>query len=332
MSIILVQKNVGVPKYKQIIKSIEDGIAEGEFKQGDQLPSINHVKNRFNISRDTVLLAYSDLKERGLIKSLPGKGYFVSSVNQDDTMKVFLLFDEFNSFKEDLYNSLIQSLPSSAQVDIFFHHFNFTLFQKLILDNATDYSHYIIMPAKFGGANTVISKLPKNKVYILDQVHPSLRGYPAIYQPFEKDIFEGLTTGMPYLKKYYKLVLLFQDIIQPTGMKRGFEAFCKMNAFDNEIIDDLQGLTPEKGSVYIIPDDKNLIRVIKKIKDTHLQLGINVGIISYNDTLLKEVVADGITTISTDFKAMGKRLAKMVFHKERLHLENSCRMILRKSI
>lgn len=333
MSIIRLQSNIGVAKYKQIIQSIEQGIHTGKLQYGDQLPSINHIRNRFQISRDTVLLAYTGLKDKGLIKAIPGKGYFVSSLQPpEDSLKIFLLFDEFNSFKEDLYNALIQSLPKTAQIEIYFHHFNYNLFQKLILDNATAYSHYIIMPAKFTNSSSIISHLPKNKVYILDQMPADLINYPAIYQNFERDIFKGLTTGLPYLKKYYKLVLLFQEDIQPLGIKNGFSAFCKMNAFDNQIIDSLDTWIPHKGSVYIVPDDINLIRMIKKIKESYLQLGVNVGIISYNDTILKEVVAEGITTISTDFKAMGKRLAKMLFLKEKVRIENHCSMILRKSI
>ena len=65
----------------------------------------------------------------------------------------------------------------------------------------------------------------------------------------------------------------------------------------------------EKGEVYLIPDDRNLIRIIKKMKEKKFVLGNDIGIISYNDTLLKEIVEGGITTISTDFKKMGATLA-----------------------
>jgi len=57
-----------------------------------------------------------------------------------------------------------------------------------------------------------------------------------------------------------------------------------------------------------------------------------IGIISYNDTLLKEIVEGGITTISTDFNAMGKRLAEMILNNENLKIENPNRLIVRRSI
>ena len=37
----------------------------------------------------------------------------------------------------------------------------------------------------------------------------------------------------------------------------------------------------------------------------NLVIGKQVGIISYNETPLKKIILNGITTISTDFEAMG---------------------------
>ena len=75
-----------------------------------------------------------------------------------------------------------------------------------------------------------------------------------------------------------------------------------------------------------------MIRVIKKIKEKQFILATDIGIISFNDTMLKEVVENGITTISTDFNLMGARLAQMILNNEHLKIENPSRLILRKSI
>ncbi|WP_367889168.1 hypothetical protein [Polaribacter filamentus] len=48
--------------------------------------------------------------------------------------------------------------------------------------------------------------------------------------------------------------------------------------------------------------------------------------------MLKEVVEDGITTISTDFNLMGERLAQMILNNEQVKIENPSSLILRKSI
>ena len=58
----------------------------------------------------------------------------------------------------------------------------------------------------------------------------------------------------------------------------------------------------------------------------------DIGIISYNDTLLKEIVEGGITTISTNFNLMGERLAEMILNNEFAQVENPNSLILRKSL
>lgn len=332
MSIIHIEKNVGIPKYKQIVTSIENAIALKQIKLGDKLPSINSIRSKYKLSRDTILYAYNDLKVRGIIESIPGKGYYVNSESVYITQKVFLLFDELNAFKEDLYNSFLKNLNETIEVDIFFHHFNYDVFKKLIYDNLGKYNYYIIMPAKLKKTELILNKISQKKVYILDQTNSELSHYPAIYQNFEKDIFNGLLDGLKLLKKYDHLVFLFEEDKQPNGLLKGFKKFCSMNRFKNTVIESLEGFEIEKGDVFIIPDDRNLIRIIKKVKETKFKIASDIGIISYNDTLLKEIVEDGITTISTDFKAMGKKLAQMISNNEEGQIENENKLIIRNSL
>ena len=332
MSIISISNKTGIPKYKQIITSIEDAIINGNLKNGDKIPSINAIKNRHKLSRDTVLYAYNELKIRGIISSIVGKGYYVLSEDVTTTNKIFLLFDEFNSFKEDLYNAFIENLGENIQVDIFFHHFNFKVFNKLISDNIGNYSHYVIMPANLRNTHKSLKNLSEDRVYILDQTHKELSGYTAIFQNFEKDMYTNLSKAIHLIKNYKKIVLLFSKEKQPEGMLKGFTMFSKENNVAYEVIDTLQNRVLNKSEVYIIPDDKNLLRIIKKLKQSQLALAKDIGIISYNETLLKEIVEGGITTISTDFSEMGKHLAKLIFNKEKLQIENTNNLILRNSL
>lgn len=332
MNIVSLQEKSGIPKYKQIVFSIEKAIVEGLLKKGDLLPSLNKIKNKHKLSRDTVLTAFNELKNRGIIYSVVGKGYYVSTENIVISQKIFLLFDELNSFKEDLYNSFLQNLGDNIQVDIFFHHFNSNIFDKLITDNIGNYSYYVIMPANLSNTEKSIQKLPVDKVYILDQMHKSLADYPTIYQNFEKDVFEGLSSILIKIVNYEKLILVFSDKKQPEGILNGFRSFCREYHITSEVIQSIDDRITKEGEVYLVLDDKDLIKIIKKMRRAGLKLSENVGIISVNETILKEVVAEGITTISTDFTLMGKRLAEMILNKERIQIENPSQLILRKSI
>jgi DNA-binding transcriptional regulator YhcF (GntR family) len=332
MKIITVDNHSALPKYKQIVFSVEAAIADNRLRKNDKLPSVNKVSLEFSISRDTVLLAYDELKKRGIIYAILGKGYYVKSVEFSFEQRIFLLFDELNIFKEDIYNSFLEKMNNTAQVDIFFHHFNIEMFKKLINESNSNYSKYIIMPTNLIGAAALIKTLPKQDVYILDQTNSDLKDYPSVHQNFVKDIYEALLKGKQLLDKYQKLILIFPGFREPLGMKIGFEKFCLDYSFQNEIITDFNNREIQKGEVFIIPDDRDLVKVVEKGRHQKLKLGTDFGIISYNETPLKKVVENGITTISTDFDAMGKQLAEMILENKKNQYENKCYLIIRNSL
>ncbi len=332
MKIITIQNNSTLPKYKQIVLSIEIAIAEKRLNKNDKLPSVNKVSLEFSISRDTVLLAYDELKKRGIIYAILGKGYYVKSIEFSFEQRIFLLFDELNSFKEDIYNAFLETMDNTAQIDIYFHHFNIDMFRKLINEANGNYSKYILMPTNLADAAAIINTLPKQDVFILDQINNELRNYPSVYQNFIKDMYEALQKGKLFLKKYQKLILIFPGFREPLGMKTGFEKFCKDYSIQHEIIPEFIQKKIQKGEVYIIPDDRDLVKVIETSKHQNLKLGKDFGIISYNETPLKKVVENGITTISTDFTAMGKILAQMVLTGKKEQIENRSELIIRNSL
>jgi len=327
-----INSNISVPKYQQIINSIEELIISGSLKKEDQLPSINTIREKQKVSRDTVLIAFRELKNRGIIESVMGKGYYVLNDSISYTKKIFLLFDELNSFKEDLYNSFLDNLGKDVRVDIFFHHFNREVFEKIIDEKAGSYDNYVVMPANFKNTNKNLKKLPKNKVYILDQLHKDLKNYPAVFQNFKDSIYNSLTEIEGLIKKYKKIFLVNAGLKQPKELINSVANFCKERGIDFSVATSLTNTTPKKGHLYIIPDDKNLLRIIKKSKQHNLLLAKDYGIISFNNTLLKEIVEGGITTISTNFNTMGKNLAEMIQKNKTIHIENPSEIILRNSL
>jgi DNA-binding transcriptional regulator YhcF (GntR family) len=323
----------GIPKYKQIILSLFHAIENNKIVKGDKIPSINEVAQEFSLSRDTVMTAFNELKIRGIIASTPGKGYYIKSTEVEREQSIFLLFDELNSFKEILYNSFMESMKGKASVDIYFHYFSKKMFTNLIRENLGRYTTYIIMPVYFSGINPIVSQISNANVYILDQLNPEFAdGYPAIYQNFRYDIFHALQTGLNKLKKYKNLIMVYPGGKEPVGMLEGFHDFCEEHDFDYEVIKNLNERHLSYGEVYIMPNDLHLVELVKKARNQGYTPGREIGVISYNDTPLKEVVAEGITTISTDFAAMGKNLANMVLTKSKAQIENPSSLILRNSL
>ncbi len=330
--IIKISSEKNQAKYRQIIQSVVNSITDGLIKKGDKIPSINETATEFNLSRDTVMLAFNELKARGILGAIPGKGYFVESDNVDIVKRVMLVFDELNTFKDELYNAFIDNLPEDTHVDIYFHHFDINVFSSLLKERAGKYSAYVIMPANLSGILPVIEMLPNDKVYILDRMIDELHAYPVIYQSFDEDMYNGLNAAYPLLKKYTKVILAYPGGKEPEGFLTGFEQFCSDKKVKYEVYDQIKNKPIKKGEVYILPTDRMLINLVKRCWEMGLKIGEDVGVISINDSALKEVVASGISTISTDFKEMGKTLADFVENKKTGAVKNVSRFIQRNSL
>ena len=88
----------------------------------------------------------------------------------------------------------------------------------------------------------------------------------------------------------------------------------------------------EKNNAYINLIENDLVILLKKLAKTDFKFGKEVGIISYNDTPIKEILRDGITVISTDFENLGKQAAKIILEREAVQAENPFYVIKRKSL
>ncbi len=88
----------------------------------------------------------------------------------------------------------------------------------------------------------------------------------------------------------------------------------------------------QKKEAYINVMEDDLITLIEKIQTTDLQIGNDIGIISYNETPLKKLILNGITTISTDFEQMGRITADLILNNSRKHVSVPFHINLRASL
>ena len=71
------------PIYEQITSQIKELILNGELKPGDPMPSMRKLAKDLHVSVITTQRAYDDLVRDGFIITIPAKGTFVSTENQD---------------------------------------------------------------------------------------------------------------------------------------------------------------------------------------------------------------------------------------------------------
>jgi DNA-binding transcriptional regulator YhcF (GntR family) len=325
------------PKYLQLANSILKGIEDGEIEKDYILPSINSLGYELEISRNTAEKAYKHLKKKGIVKSVPGKGYFTHTADIKKQIKIFLIFNKLSVHKKIIYDSFVKTLGEDAIIDFYIYNNDFSLFKKLLTEKKTDYSYYVIIPHfREGGENAheIINTIPKEKLILMSQLLPGIDGsYGAIYENFEEDIYNALTEAVEKLKKYKTIKIIFPEYTyHPSAILNGFYRFCQDYAFDYEVIKKPQLINITEETVYISLMEDDLVTLVKKILETKMEVGKQVGIISYNETPIKQIILNGITTISADFKTMGEKAARMVSEKSTEHIAVPFYLTLRDSL
>lgn len=80
---IIITNSSGLPIFEQIENAIKEAIFSNELKEGEMLPSVRSLANELKISFLTVKRAYDELEKAGFIKTVQGKGSYVSPKNLD---------------------------------------------------------------------------------------------------------------------------------------------------------------------------------------------------------------------------------------------------------
>ncbi|MCF0058295.1 GntR family transcriptional regulator [Dyadobacter sp. CY356] len=326
------------PKYMQIIKSLLLAIGKGKLKRGDKIPSINQLSEEYLLSRDTVEKAYRHLIKDGVLVSVRGKGYFINRVDIETTSRILLVFNKISNYKKQIYNAFVENVGRNMIVDLHIHHSNINIFSNLIKNSLGEYDYYVIMPHFYDNeeeAAKILKLIPAEKLILLDKdVEIDNRKHSAVHQNFEKDILCALNEANDLLKDYKKLILVFPTLIPyPKEIIKGFRLFCIQQQFEFDIMFETEENTMVvKDAAYVVIEETDLVNLIKKCREQHLVVGKDVGIISYNETPLKEILLDGITTISTDHEQMGKTAARLVMENKTEVIKNPFTLIRRKSL
>ena len=80
---IIITNSSSIPIFEQIENAIKEAIFSNELKEGEMLPSVRSLANDLKISFLTVKRAYDELEKAGFIKTVQGKGSYVSPKNLD---------------------------------------------------------------------------------------------------------------------------------------------------------------------------------------------------------------------------------------------------------
>ena len=70
--------------YDRVASILTEQIEDGALVVGERVPSLRKMSNRLNVSISTVMQAYTNLEERGFIRSKPQSGYYVCPRHERD--------------------------------------------------------------------------------------------------------------------------------------------------------------------------------------------------------------------------------------------------------
>lgn len=316
-------------KFQQLMDSVNEAISRNLLQVGDTLPSVNQLCKESSLSRDTVFKAYAELKNRGVIESVPNRGYFVAKA----VTKVFLFLDTFKAYKEVLYGSFLDNLPDTYAIDLHFHHYNIDDFEKIIKESLGKYTKYIIMNFDHKRVPEITRQIPVNKLLVIDWNVHKLEGASSISQDFGQSLYDSLKSGLDLIRKYNRFVYLYPAFTyHPKISISYFEKFCYDHQISYRTLYDFKKFDLQKEELYLLVSDRTLAKFLDQCEQKNLVPGQDVGVISYNETPMKKYVKDGITVISTDFELMGKKIAEFVITGEKTNAVIPTRLTVRKSL
>jgi GntR family transcriptional regulator len=92
----------GSPFYRQIIDQIKFGIATGNLKTGEQLPTVRSLAVELKVNLNTVAKAYKELEIQSVLETHQGTGTFISDIKiqipaKDKNNKLKEICNEFSS-------------------------------------------------------------------------------------------------------------------------------------------------------------------------------------------------------------------------------------------
>ncbi|MEL7269200.1 MAG: substrate-binding domain-containing protein [Bacteroidota bacterium] len=300
-------------KHERLVLGIIEAIDAGHLPVGSQLPSINIMVDELGFARKTIVKAYEELKDRGLIESKKTKGYFIVSNETGVFLKIALLMYSFQRFQQEFYNSLREELGEKVQIDVFFHHNNLDVFETIFFNIRGKYGMYVIAPIEDKALKPSLRSISPEKLVVVDRYLNIGPEFTYITQEFEQCTYNNLTGLLPKIKKYKELVLFFRnDMDYPDGILKSFLQFSKDHGLPHRVERKYKGGAIKKGLLYVFINDADLWLLLKDCRNSDFRIGKDLGVLSFNDHIVKEIVSGGITTISTDFNKMATLTASII--------------------
>ncbi|WAC39798.1 GntR family transcriptional regulator [Pedobacter sp. SL55] len=320
-------------KHEKIVQGILDAINNDELQLNDPLPSVNKMIGGLGFARETIVRAYKDLIERGIIASKNRKGYFVINGNIRQQQKIAMVLYAFDTFQEALFKSFKAVVGEEVQIDLFFHHNNSDVFEAIFNQIAGNYSLYIVAPIANDRIEKLLLNIPVFKLLIIDRYIHLSDDHSYVVQEFEKPAYEIFQKLKDKFSKYEEIVFFFREnTAEPNEIVNAFNRFLKDSGLKGRIESSYKVGSIEKNKVYFTIHNPELYSILKDVMKNDWELGKDLAVLSHNDDIVKEIISGGITTFSTDFVRMGEIAANYAIERNKVQQVLPTELFLRQSL
>lgn len=93
--IITIEPESEVPIYIQLMNQIIEGIAIGDLKPGNTLPSVRALASDLGVNMHTVNKSYHELEKRGIIRIVPKSGAVINDFSKMDQETYVRIYNQF---------------------------------------------------------------------------------------------------------------------------------------------------------------------------------------------------------------------------------------------
>lgn len=83
----IIKQSSKQPIFEQIVEQVIHFVSIGVLNKDDKLPSVRSLAEQLKVNPNTVVKAYNELENKGIIVSSYKRGYFIADINVEDEWK-----------------------------------------------------------------------------------------------------------------------------------------------------------------------------------------------------------------------------------------------------
>lgn len=110
--LIQIEPQSDIPIYEQVTRQIIEGIAKGDLKAGDALPSVRNLAADLGVNMHTVNKSYHELEAKGILTIRPKSGAIIRAVEERE-----LTPEQLKQIEKNLKPVVAEGMVLGATVD-----------------------------------------------------------------------------------------------------------------------------------------------------------------------------------------------------------------------